>query len=52
VTPKWLIKGLLEQDIPTDPVVISTLTFLGEFLLAAWLIVRGRHVQLGPDHEV
>jgi Domain of unknown function (DUF4386) len=33
--------------ISADPVVISTFTFLGEFVLAVWLVVRGGRVKLG-----
>jgi hypothetical protein len=33
-----------------SPIVVSTFTFLGEFLLAVWLLVRGR--QLSPDPRV
>lgn len=28
------------------PIVVSTFTFLGEFVLAVWLVARGRRVQL------
>jgi hypothetical protein len=37
--------------LSTAPVVISTVTFLGEFVLAVWLVVRGGRVQVGPGHE-
>jgi hypothetical protein len=33
--------------LSTDPMVISTVTFLGEFVLAVWLVVRGGRVQVG-----
>ena len=29
------------------PIIVSTVTFLGEFLLACWLVIRGRRVSLG-----
>ena len=29
------------------PIVVSTVTFLGEFVLACWLVIRGRRVSLG-----
>ena len=38
--------------LSADPVVISTFTFLGEFVLAVWLVARGGRVQLGIGHEV
>jgi uncharacterized membrane protein YhdT len=31
-----------------SPFAISTVTFLGEFLLALWLVIRGRSVSLEP----
>ncbi len=31
-----------------SPMIVSTVTFLGEFLLACWLVIRGRRVTLGP----
>jgi len=34
-----------------NPVEISTYTFVGEFLLAVWLVVRGARVRLGADHD-
>ena len=33
------------------PVVVSTVTFVGELLLAVWLVVRGGRVDLGAHHE-
>ena len=30
-----------------SPIAISTVTFLGEFLLGIWLLVRGRRISLG-----
>jgi hypothetical protein len=33
------------------PLVISTYTFLGELVLAVWLVARGTRVRLGADHE-
>jgi hypothetical protein len=30
-----------------SPVIVSTVTFLGELLLALWLVVRGRRLSLG-----
>ena len=38
--------------LSADPVVISTFTFLGEFLLAVWLVVRGGRVHFGVGHEL
>ncbi len=38
--------------LSADPIVISTFTFLGEFLLAVWLVARSSRVLLGADHEV
>jgi hypothetical protein len=32
--------------------VISTYTFIGELVLAFWLLVRGRRGQPGADHEL
>jgi hypothetical protein len=37
--------------LSADPMVISTFTFLGEFVLAVWLVVRGGRVQLRTGHE-
>src|SRR3954451_3850074 len=37
--------------LSTDPMVISTYTFLGEFVLAVWLVVRGARLQVGPGHH-
>ena len=37
--------------VSADPVVISTYTFLGELVLAIWLVVRAGHVQLGGGHD-
>jgi hypothetical protein len=37
--------------LSADPVVISTYTSLGEFVLAVWLVVRGRRVHVGAGHE-
>jgi hypothetical protein len=34
-----------------DPVVISIYTFLGELVLAIWLVARGGRVQLGAGHD-
>jgi hypothetical protein len=34
-----------------NPVEISTYTFVGEFLLAVWLVVRGARVRPGADHD-
>ena len=31
-----------------SPIVVSTVTFLGEFVLACWLVIRGRRVSLAP----
>ena len=30
---------------------ISTVTFLGEFLLAVWLVIRSRHISLAATQE-
>jgi Domain of unknown function (DUF4386) len=38
--------------LSADPVVVSTFTFLGEFLLAVWLVVRGGRVPVQADHKV
>lgn len=38
--------------VSADPMVISTFTFLGEFLLAVWLVARSGRVQLGAGHEL
>jgi hypothetical protein len=38
--------------LSTDPIVVSTYTFLGELLLALWLVVRGGRVQAGAGHEL
>jgi hypothetical protein len=38
--------------LSADPVVVTTFTFLGEFLLAVWLVVRGGRVQKEAHHEV
>jgi hypothetical protein len=32
-----------------SPLIVSTVTFLGEFLLACWLVIRGRRVSLGTS---
>ena len=32
-----------------SPIAISTVTFLGEFLLGLWLLIRGRRISLGTD---
>ena len=32
-----------------SPIAISTVTFLGEFLLGLWLLIRGRRLSLGTD---
>ncbi len=33
--------------LSSSPIVVSTVTFLGEFLLAIWLVARGRRITLG-----
>ena len=33
------------------PVQVSTVTFVGEFVLAVWLVVRGGRVRVGAGHE-
>jgi hypothetical protein len=33
------------------PVEVSTVTFVGEFVLAVWLVVRGGRVRVGADDE-
>lgn len=38
--------------LSADPMVISTFTFLGEFVLAVWLVARGGRVQLRTGHEL
>ena len=38
--------------LSADPMVISTFTFLGEFLLAVWLVIRSGRVQLGAGREL
>lgn len=38
--------------LSADPVVISTFTWPGEFLLAVWLVVRSRQVQRGAGYGV
>jgi hypothetical protein len=38
--------------LSADPMVISTFTFLGELLLAVWLVARSHHIQLGTGHEL
>lgn len=35
-----------------DPMVVSTVTFLGELVLAVWLVARGGRVRVGADHEL
>ena len=36
-----------------SPLIASTVTFLGEFLLAFWLLIRGRRISSGAeDHAV
>ena len=42
----------LSSVLSADPVVISTVTFLGELVLAVWLVVRGGRVRVQADHEV
>ena len=34
-----------------SPMAISTVTFVGEFLLGLWLLVRGRRISLGMDNH-
>jgi len=34
-----------------SPVIVSGVTFLGEFLLACWLVLRGRKVSLGTSED-
>jgi hypothetical protein len=41
----------LSSVLSSDPVVVSTVTFLGELVLAIWLLLRGGRVQLGGSHE-
>jgi hypothetical protein len=31
-----------------SPFTVSSVTFLGEFLLGVWLLVRGRRISLSP----
>lgn len=35
-----------------SPFAISTVTFLGEFLLGLWLLIRGRRISLGDGHGI
>ena len=41
----------LSAVLSADPVVISTYTFLGELVLAIWLVVRAGRIQMGADHD-
>jgi hypothetical protein len=34
------------------PVVVSTVTFVGEAVLAVWLVVRGGRVRVGEHQEI
>jgi hypothetical protein len=34
-----------------SPPLISTVTFLGEFLLCLWLLIKGRRLSVGMDHH-
>ena len=34
-----------------SPPEISTVTFVGEFLLCLWLLIRGRRMSVGTDHH-
>jgi hypothetical protein len=34
-----------------SPPLISTVTFLGEFLLCLWLLIKGRRLSVGTDHH-
>jgi hypothetical protein len=42
----------LSSVLSADPMVISTSTFLGELVLAVWLVVRASRVQIGAGHEL
>ena len=35
-----------------NPMVVSTVTFLGELVLAVWLVARGGRVRVAADHEL
>ena len=35
-----------------SPIIVSTVTFLGEFVLACWLVIRGRRVSLATPENV
>lgn len=41
----------LSSVLSQSPVIVSTVTFIGEFVLAVWLVVRGGGVRLGANHE-
>lgn len=34
-----------------SPIIVSTFTFLGEFLLCLWLLIKGRRMSVGTDHH-
>ncbi|MGH8938345.1 MAG: DUF4386 domain-containing protein, partial [Actinomycetes bacterium] len=40
--------GVLTPDFP---ITVSTVTFLGEFLLAVWLLIRGRHTVVARNDD-
>ena len=35
-----------------SPLIVSTVTFLGEFVLACWLVIRGRRVSLASSENL
>ena len=37
--------------LSASPPEISTITFIGEFLLCLWLLIRGRRMSAGTDHH-
>ena len=37
--------------LSASPPEISTVTFIGEFLLCLWLLIRGRRMSAGTDHH-
>lgn len=45
----YILDSLVSVFTEGSPFAISTVTFLGEFLLALWLVIRGRRVSIpGP----
>ena len=48
----YVFDSVASTILASPPVSVATITFLGEFLLALWLVVRGRRISLGSKGAI